>query len=269
MFRRLCGHSALQNAVIVTNMWDGVDLRRGNAREAELKSEDAFFKPVLDGGARMVRHDGTGPSAERIIRLILENHPLPLGIQEGLVDEHKVISETGAGEELNRELKSQIRRHQQETRVLMEEMERAIKEKDEETRKELEIETKRMQREILRFQNDARRLESDYKKEREGLGERLEQMQREISRFQSDSRRLESDYKKGKEKLGERLEQMESDARRETDRMAAQYQRQIDDLRNGLRFNAEALEREEARMIQEIDDFSSISTFPSSYTNMD
>ena len=224
MFRKLCGESTLQNVVIVTNMWGEVDPKLGDAREAELVREDIFFKPVLDKGARMSRHDNTCPSAKRIIRLILENHPLPLRIQEELVDEQKDISQTGAGEELNRELDARIKVYQQEMPVLMGEIEQAIKDKDEETRKELEIESERMQKEIARFQNDAKRLESDYKKE--------------------------------KERLKSRLKQMEAEAKREADRVAAQYQQQIDGLKNALRSNAKASEKEKAQMLEEINELS-------------
>lgn len=224
MFRKLCGEDTLQNVVIVTNMWGEVDPRVGEAREAELMREDIFFKPVLEKGARMARHQNTAPSAKDIIRLVLDNHPLPLRIQTELVTEHKDISETSAGEELNRELNAQIKKHQQEMRVLKQEMEQAIRDKDEETRKELEIETKKMQREIARFENDTKRLASDYKKE--------------------------------KEKLESRLGEMEAESRREADRIAAQYQGQIDELRDSLRANAAASEREKAQMIQQMNELS-------------
>jgi len=224
MFRKLCGDTTLQNVVIVTNMWGEVDPQVGNAREAELMRDDLFFKPVLDKGAQMARHENTVPSAENVVRLILDNHPLPLRIQEELVNEHKDISETGAGEELNREISAQIKKHQQEMRALKEEMEQAIKDKDEETRRELEIETKKMQREIARFENDAKRLASDYESE--------------------------------KERLETRLEQMETESRQESDRIAAQYQRQIDELRYTLETNAAASEREKALMRDQIDELS-------------
>ena len=224
MFRKLCGDNTLQNVVIVTNMWGEVDPEVGDAREAELIREDIFFKPVLDKGAQMARHTNTTPSAEDIIRRVLNNHPLPLRIQTELVTEHKDISETSAGEELNRELAAQIKKHQEDMRVLKEEMQQAIRDKDEETRKELEIETKRMQKEITRFENDARRLESDYKSE--------------------------------KERLETRLMTMEEDAREETNRVAAQYQRQIDELRDALQSNAAASEREKAQMREQIDQLS-------------
>jgi hypothetical protein len=220
MFRKLCGDSTLQNVVIVTNMWGEVSTEVGEAREAELIREDIFFKPVLDKGAQMARHENTVPSAERIVRLIIDNHPLPLRIQRELVEEGKDISETSAGEELNRELNAQIKKHQQEMLVLKEEMQQAMKDKDEETRRELEIETQKMQREISRFENDAKRLASDYKSE--------------------------------KERLEARLTEMGEETRREADRIAAQYQGQIDELRDTLEASANASESEKAQMQEQI-----------------
>ena len=224
MFRKLCGDTTLQNVVIVTNMWGEVDPQVGKAREAELMREDIFFKPVLDKGAQIAPHENNVTSAQNIIRLVLDNHPLPLRIQQELVDEHKDISETGAGEELNREISAQIKKHQQEMRVLKEEMQQAMRDKDEETRRELEIETRKMQREIARFENDAKRLASDYENE--------------------------------KDRLEARLTQMEADARGEADRIAAEYQRQIDELNYSLQTNSATSEREKAQMLQQIDELS-------------
>ena len=175
MFRKLCGDSTLRNVVITTNMWGEIDTQVGEAREAELMRECIFFKPALDKGAQMARHDNTVLSAENIIRRIIGNHPLSVQIQRELVDEHKDISETSAGEELNRELNAQIKKHQQEMLVLKEEMKRAVDGKDEETRRELEIETQRMQKEIARFENDVKRLTSDYKSEKERLEAHLKE----------------------------------------------------------------------------------------------
>ena len=166
MLQNLCGESALKNVIIVTNMWGGVEPEVGEAREAELKTEDIFFKPALERGTRMARHENTVTSAEAIIRLLINNQPIPLQIQKELVDEHKDIVKTSAGEELNRELNAQIKRHQQEIHVLTEEMEQAAKEKDEETRNELEIENKRMYEEVERFKDEARRLASNYRREK-------------------------------------------------------------------------------------------------------
>ncbi|KAF9784288.1 hypothetical protein BJ322DRAFT_1219094 [Thelephora terrestris] len=125
MFRRLCGDNAFQNVVIVTNMWGKVDVEVGKEREAELKREDDFFKPVLDKGARMERHENTALSAERIVRLNLRRN---LSMKEG-----KAIPDTAAGEELTKELNAQIERHREEMRALGKDSGQAIKKKDEET----------------------------------------------------------------------------------------------------------------------------------------
>jgi len=178
MFQNLCGERALGNVAIVTNMWSGVEPEVGDAREAELMGEDIFFKPVLEKGARMARHEGTVSSAEEIVRLLVNNQPLPLQIQTELVDERKDIVETSAGQELNRELNGQIRKHQEDIRVITEEMEQAAKDKDEETRNELEFETRRMQDEIRRFENEAKRLASDYRREKNEFEAHLTEMER-------------------------------------------------------------------------------------------
>ena len=140
MFRKLCGIRALRNVVVVTNKWGEVDARIDSKREEELVRGSDFFKPALVRGAQMARHENTVLSAEKIIRLVLGNHPLPLRIQEELVKENKSISETGAGEELNRVLHAQIKKHQEEMFILREKMERATKDKGEEVRRGLERE---------------------------------------------------------------------------------------------------------------------------------
>jgi len=122
LFRELCGESTLKNVVILTNMWGEVNLEVGEAREAELKTQDLFFKPVLDKGAQILRHDNTFETAINILRHLTENHPVPLQIQKELVDQNKDIRDTAAGAELSKELVEQIRKHHEEMRKLQEEM---------------------------------------------------------------------------------------------------------------------------------------------------
>ncbi|KZP07743.1 hypothetical protein FIBSPDRAFT_1052802 [Athelia psychrophila] len=158
MFRKLCGDDSLKNVALVTNMWSEVDPAVGDAREAELRSKDIFFKPVLDKHAQLLRHDGTLATAQAIVAQIVDNHPMALRIQEELVDEHKDISETAAGTELNRELAEQARKHKEELKLIREEMQVAIKERDEETRQELEAEAKKLKAEMQRVQTDSQKL---------------------------------------------------------------------------------------------------------------
>jgi hypothetical protein len=120
MFHKLCGDDTLKNVVVVTNMWDEVDLAKGEMREAELKNR--FFKQALDKGAQMVRHDNTVESTCNILRRIIRNHPLPLRIQRELVDEKKDIGQTAAAQEVESQIQKLIQKHQAEIMKVQEEM---------------------------------------------------------------------------------------------------------------------------------------------------
>ena len=164
MFQELSGERTLRNVVIVTNMWGEVESRVGEKREAELKGKDIFFKPILDQHAQMARHMNTTDTAQRILRLILHNTPLPQRIQEEIVDEGKDISKTSAGQELDRELQQQIGKHKEEMRVLEEQVQQAMKDKDEDAKKRLMKEIKEMKDKIKEIESDAKRMVPDYQK---------------------------------------------------------------------------------------------------------
>jgi len=103
LFRRLCGDESLQNVHFVTNFWADVRHETGEARELELGTEK-FFKPALDHGARIVRHDNTKESAHDILRQLLTATPRPLLMQTEMVDEEKEMPETTVGKHLQENL---------------------------------------------------------------------------------------------------------------------------------------------------------------------
>ena len=181
MFRKLCGDDALKNVVIVTNMWGNVDPHTGDEREARLKGSDIFFKPVLTEGAQMARHDNTVSSAERIVRLILNHHPVPLRIQEELVDERKDITKTSAGVELDREKQEQIEKYKREMEETMKEMQEAMWGENEKLKRELQDQTQLMEVEVKRVQKDRDRLASEYKEEKKRLVARVQQVEMEMT----------------------------------------------------------------------------------------
>jgi hypothetical protein len=129
MFHELCGDTTLKNVILVTNMWGDVSRNVGEDREQELSKE--IFRPVLDKGAKMVRHYDTWQSAHDIIREILENQPVTLPIQVELVDEGKNVVDTAAGEVVNRDLKELAKKHEATLREVQEDMKQALKRKDE------------------------------------------------------------------------------------------------------------------------------------------
>ncbi|KAJ6532002.1 hypothetical protein B0H19DRAFT_1189538 [Mycena capillaripes] len=164
MFRQLCGDSTLKNVLIVTTMWGEVERELGEAREAELASDEKFLKPVLDKGARLLRHDNDVASAQAILRYLIGNQPRALRIQRELVDQGKDISQTAAGEELNREFAKEIKRHKEEMATLQQEIKDAIREKDAQAKEELERAISESEGKIKAAQEASEKLAANYKK---------------------------------------------------------------------------------------------------------
>ena len=201
MFRKLCGDSTLKNVILVTNMWQLDSHHANEAREMELSNK--FFKPALEKGAQMARHDNTAESAHGIVRKIINNHPLPLQIQRELVDEKKDISDTAAGESISQELKELTRKHQEKLREVREEMAQALKEKDEEARQELK-ETKRvLENMVEKIRKDSEGMITNYAKEKARMEERMKEMQREAK---LERERAEAEYDRKLAVFTDRLE---------------------------------------------------------------
>ena len=219
MFRELCGDTTLKNVVLVTNMWDEVPRDAGESRENELST--VFFKPVLDKGARMTRHYNTEKSAHDIVRIIMKNRLVVLKIQRELVDEHRDIVHTAAGEIINRELNELIRRHQASLNTIQEEMKQALKDKDEETRQELEEERRKLQEQMEKIKEDSEGMVSNYAEEKERMKARMKEMEQEAKR---ERQRLEAEYNQQIADLTRRLQEMANASKAEREKLAQQIQ---------------------------------------------
>jgi hypothetical protein len=211
MFRQLCGDSSLSNVAIVTNMWGEVSREIGEGRETALVTKDHFFKPALDKQARILRHHNTLDSAHDILRQLLRNRPLALRIQQEIIDEHKSVSQTGAAEELERELKEKERMHELEVRRVKEEMEaeqaRVERERDEMRRRAAE-EERVLQAEMLRarLEAEARAIEH-------------ERLRRAAEAMRAEAARVEAERQRQVRELEDRLRQEADAARAEQDRI--------------------------------------------------
>ena len=223
MFRELCGDETLKNIILVTNMWGEVTQAVGESREQRLITD--FFKPILDKGAQIARHHNTAESAHDIIRRIMKNQPAPLQIQRELVDEHKDITDTAAGEAVNEELREQIRRHKAELKTVQEEMKQAFEDKDEETRKELEEKSRELQEQMKKKKEDSEGMGQNYQAEKMRMDEIIKEM-REQARLERE--RADALHKKEMELLDARLQDIanESAARRQ------EMQQRIDQLQH-------------------------------------
>jgi GTPase Era involved in 16S rRNA processing len=171
MFQELCGKEAYKNVLMVTNMW-GEANEDALAREQELRDKDIFFKPILDNGALLLRHMNDQESAHKIIQNLTGIDPVVLRIQTELAAMND-ITQTSAYAQLNRELMEQAEKNRQELEKLRVELEEAAQAQDEETRMELQEESEKMEAELLRVQNEATTLASEYQAELRRIEEQL------------------------------------------------------------------------------------------------
>ncbi|KAJ3484499.1 hypothetical protein NLI96_g5611 [Meripilus lineatus] len=163
MFRKLCGEQFLGNVAIVTNMWSSVPPSVGEAREKELCTDELLYKPVLDKGSRIMRHNGTSESARAILQQFLFNPPLTLRIQQEIVNEQKDITETAACGELDRELEELKKVQEEELRDLREQLEEAKRAHDAETMEEVETARKEIEEKLQSLRNRREKLSEEYR----------------------------------------------------------------------------------------------------------
>lgn len=177
MFRQLCGDDTLKNVVLVTNMWCDVALERGAAREHQLRTDPLLFKPVLDNGATMMRHDGSITSAQGILTHMFHNSPRALRIQREIVDEDKDITETAAGRELERDLTALREQYKRQLAEVRQEMTEALAAKDAQMKKELEEVRSDLQARITRIEDDRARLAREFTQEKARANAKVKEIQ--------------------------------------------------------------------------------------------
>lgn len=148
MFRKLVGPEAMNNVILVTTMWELVNEETGNQREAELR--ETFWGGMIKQGARMFRHTKDSPeSAQRLIETLLPLPPVDLQIQREIVDEHKTLLQTEAGVSANEESIQLLKKHQEEIRKLKQAKEKALEERDQAYKRQVEAE-----QEVLKLEQE-------------------------------------------------------------------------------------------------------------------
>lgn len=199
IFRNLCGDAGLQNVLLVTNMWSKVDADEGEARERELASKEKFFKPALDRGARMLRHDGSRESAHAILRHLVGLEPTTLLVEDEMVNQEKDLAHTTAGADIMRELKEQGERHAEALEDLCLGIEAARLAEDEETREILQEEARKARERIDRVRGDLERMVTNFATEN--------------SRLENENRRYKKDFRKQKADAEHKVQLFEQERR--------------------------------------------------------
>ena len=101
LFYRMCGGSAISQAVLATTNWGTIPQDIFKQHEVEMRN--CHWKTLIEQGAEVRRFLNNSASAWEILSVCLERidsqkrKPIPLLIQRELVDEGKTVAETSAG----------------------------------------------------------------------------------------------------------------------------------------------------------------------------
>lgn len=184
MFKKLCGDDPLKNVVVITTFWDGTEsLEGGIQTETELKTKDKFFKGLVDGGSKFVRHglysqeeQPKDPKFQQPLSIVIDLlslDPVFVEMQKELA-QGKAVEETSAAVELYRELqelKRQQKRDVSELNMKIEDMKLANA-RDRELRETLEEKQRNLTAEMAQNNSDLQNTMATWKKQIEADAKR-------------------------------------------------------------------------------------------------
>lgn len=205
-FRKLCGDHTLKNVVIVTTMWDTTAPEVAEKRERELAQNAAFFKPALDKGAQMRRHDNSLHTSTEVLRTILGFPPEVLRIQYETVDEGKTLVQTDAGRDLIGELQVQATKHRAE----IDDLKRAMREAAESRHADQMQKIQELNERLLEARTELEKVEDENRELREGgeddkrrSEEKMRNLMEAMNKREADVRRLLKDNEALQARLAE------------------------------------------------------------------
>ncbi|KAF8055864.1 P-loop containing nucleoside triphosphate hydrolase protein, partial [Lyophyllum atratum] len=119
LFEKLCGKNAAERIVLATTMWSRVSPEDGARRETQMTEK--FWKDMVSHGSSLKRLDGTQSSALGIVDFILTKDiidPVPLLIQQEMVDTDKIFEKTEAARHLSSYLQDLLQKQEEKAREL-------------------------------------------------------------------------------------------------------------------------------------------------------
>ncbi|KAJ9504306.1 hypothetical protein H2202_000362 [Exophiala xenobiotica] len=269
MFRQLCGVNNLNSVILATTHWtdengNTVPEAVGQARINELQQTEDFWGGMIAKGSRVEKHDGSAKSARRIVSNLVDRRiQAVLDIQRQLVDEHRSLDDTDAGQALQSEPLEERKKSEARLAELKLDMEDALQEKDlrwqEEIRKsrakfEADIakgvaETAELKTNIQKMTEEKeaqlRAMQAQMEEDRKQFQAKLDASREAIEAVKSEQRHKEAEYQKQRALDAQRAKERAEEHRRE---MAAEQQRLMAESDKVAR---ERIEQETLRLEQQ------------------
>jgi hypothetical protein len=163
MFKKLCGEDGLPSVVLATTFWNYFsDLQAAIDRETQYMSEAFLWKPMIDQGSKVFRHDKKEVSARSIVQYLIERKlPIVLDIQREMVDQDMLLGETGAGGELASGVEKEKQWFEKKLGDLQKHLNEALASRDKSSKEEIEEHMAEIRHKLELRDEDKKRLDAD------------------------------------------------------------------------------------------------------------
>ncbi|KPI34877.1 uncharacterized protein AB675_2253 [Cyphellophora attinorum] len=218
MFKLLVGKDCLRSVVLATTMWDNVTPEEGSRRQNELATTDEFWGDMIKAGSRLEVHDNTEASALRIIDRIVSNREnMVLDIQRELVDDHKPLDATSAGQEQSRKFLAEKAKAESRLQKKQQELDDALRQRQQEDAEKIFLEQRSYAHQISEKQDKLAAMHIDLdelrrKKEAQWEHERAEiaKQRREVEAMARQVRQQLEAISQSREEDRQRTERLET-----------------------------------------------------------
>lgn len=206
MFTQLCGSNNLKSVILATTHWTDKEGKSvpesvGQARVKELEETEEFWGGMIARGSRVEKHDGSKTSATKIVSgLVNRQTRVTLDIQRQLVDEHRNLYDTDAGQALQRELIEERKRSEARLAELKLDMDFALQEKDKKWQEQIQRDRADFEAKIHKGYTETEELKTDIKKIEKERDAQIQKLQR---KWDEDRASLETQLEKAKREIRE------------------------------------------------------------------
>jgi hypothetical protein len=184
MFKKLCGEDGLPSVVLATTFWNYFsDLQAAIDRETQYMSEAFLWKPMIDQGSKVFRHDKKEVSARSIVQYLIERkRPIVLDIQREMVEQDLLLGETGAGGEVASSVEKEKQWFEKKLGDLQKQLNEALASRDKSSKEEIEEYMAEIRRKLELREEDQKRLEADTTQLYKEMEKRYENEMKEMTK---------------------------------------------------------------------------------------